>query len=97
MKLLQRFIVHKYPITLSLFLVWILFFDGNSAIFIYKQYNELKNLKLQEAFLSDEIAEMKEQKNNLFSDDDKLEIYARENYYFKKDDEDIFVIEDKKD
>jgi cell division protein FtsB len=40
---------------------------------------------------------MKEQKENLFSDDDKLETYARENYYFKKDDEDIFVIEDKKD
>lgn len=97
MKLLQRFIVHKYPITLSLFLVWVLFFDGNSAIFIYKQYNELKNLKLQEAFLSNEIAEMKEQKENLFSDDDKLETYARENYYFKKDNEDIFVIEDKKD
>ena len=97
MKLLQRFIVHKYPITLSLFLVWVLFFDGNSAIFIYKQYNELKNLKLQEAFLSNEIAEMKEQKENLFSDDDKLETYARENYYFKKDDEDIFVIENKKD
>jgi cell division protein FtsB len=97
MKFLQRFIVNKYPITLSLFLVWILFFDGNSAIFIYKQYNELKNLKLQEAFLSNEIAEMKEQKENLFSDDDKLETYARENYYFKKDDEDIFVIEDKKD
>jgi cell division protein FtsB len=97
MKLLQRFIVHKYPISLSLFLVWVLFFDGNSAIFIYKQYNELKNLKLQEAFLSNEIAEMKEQKENLFSDDDKLETYARENYYFKKDDEDIFVIEDKKD
>ena len=97
MKLLQRFIVHKYPITLSLFLLWVLFFDGNSAIFIYKQYNELKNLKLQEAFLSNEIAEMKEQKENLFSDDDKLETYARENYYFKKDDEDIFVIENKKD
>jgi len=96
-KLLQRFIVHKYPITLSLFLLWVLFFDGNSAIFIYKQYNELKNLKLQEAFLSNEIAEMKEQKENLFSDDDKLETYARENYYFKKDDEDIFVVEKKKD
>ena len=60
MKFLQRFIVHKYPITLSLFLVWILFIDGNSAIFIYKQYNELTNLKRQVAFLSNEIAEMRE-------------------------------------
>ena len=68
MKFLQKFIANKYPITFSLFLVWILFFDGNSAIFIYKQYNELKNLKIQEAFLSKEIAEMKEQKENLFSE-----------------------------
>ena len=97
MKFLQKFIANKYPITFSLFLVWILFFDGNSAIFIYKQYNELKNLKIQEAFLSKEIAEMKEQKENLFYDDDKLERYARENYFFKKDVEDIFVIEKKKD
>lgn len=97
MKFLQKLIASKYPITFSLFLVWILFFDGNSAVFIYKQYNELKNLKIQEAFLSKEIAEMKEQKENLFSDDEKLERYARENYFFKKDDEDIFVIEKKKD
>ena len=62
MKFMQRFITHKYPITLSLFLVWVLLFDGNSVVFIYKQYNELKNLKVQEEFLSNEILEMKERK-----------------------------------
>lgn len=36
-------------------------------------------------------------KTELFSDDDKLERYARENFYFKKDDEDVFVIEEAED
>lgn len=80
-------------ISLSVFSIWMLFFDGNSALFMYKQYNELKDLKAQEEFLIKEIAEMKQQKKDLFSDDDKLERYAREHYFFKKDNEDVFVIE----
>jgi len=97
MKILQKLIENKYPITFSLFFVWVLFFDGNSAIFMYKQYNELKNLKIQEAYLTKDIIDMKQQKEDLFSNDEKLEKYARENYFFKKDDEDIYVIENSED
>ena len=77
-----------------LFLVWVVFFDSNSAMFMYKQYNELKDLKKQEAFLAQEIIDMTKQKEELFSNDDMLEQYARENYFFKKDNEDVFVIEE---
>jgi cell division protein FtsB len=59
---------------------------------MYKQYNELKDLKAQEEFLANEINEMQQQKEDLFSDDDKLERYARENYFFKKDNEDVYII-----
>jgi len=75
------------------FTVWMLFFDGNSALFINKQHNELQDLQAQEAFLKKEIKEMNQQKIDLFSDDDKLERYARENYFFKKDNEDVYVIQ----
>ena len=70
------------------------FFDRNSAVFMYKQYNELKDLKQQEEFLSAEIVEMKQQKVELFSDDEMLERYARENFYFKRDNEDVYVFEE---
>ncbi len=93
MKLVDQIIQYKYSITIGVFTVWMLFFDGNSALFMYKQYNELKDLKLQEEFLSEEIAQMNIQKKKLFSDDDKLEKYAREQFFFKKDDEDVFVFE----
>lgn len=84
---------YKFSLTLGLFGFWMLFIDDNSALFIYKQYNELKDVKTQERFLKKEIVEMNQQKEDLFSDDDKLERYAREQYFFKKDDEDVFVIE----
>ena len=85
---------NKYSISIVLFLVWVVFFDSNSAVFMYKQYNELKDLKKQEAFLAQEIEEMTKQKEELFSNDDMLEQYARENYFFKKDNEDVYVIEE---
>jgi cell division protein FtsB len=93
MKLLDQIIQYKYGISIGIFFVWMLLFDGNSALFMYKQYNELKDLKLQEEFLSEEIAQMNIQKEELFSDDDKLEKYAREQLFFKKDNEDVYVIE----
>jgi len=69
------------------------FFDSNSIVFMYKQYNELKDLKQQEEFLQNEIIAMAKEKEELFSNNDKLEKYARENFYFKKDNEDVYVIE----
>ncbi len=90
-------IKYKYLITILVFSVWMLFFDGNSVMFMNKQNNELLDLRAQEDFLKAEIVDMKDMKINLFSDDDKLERFARENYFFKKDNEDVFVIEKAED
>lgn len=89
--MLDRVIALKYPIVIAFFLVWMFFFDTNSIVFMYKQYNELKDLKLQEQFLVEEIAEMKKQRDELLSSEDNLEQFARERYFFKRDDEDVYV------
>ncbi len=62
-------------------------------IYMYTQYKELKDLSTQQYFLKSEIGDMKQQKQELFSTDEKLEKYAREQYFFKKDEEDIFIID----
>ncbi len=91
--MLQKIANQKYAITLIFFTVWMVLFDRNSAVFMYKQYNELKDLKQQEVFLQEEIDAMTQEKEDLFSNEDLLEKYARENYFFKKDNEDVFIIE----
>ena len=84
---------YKYPVTIIFFFVWMMFFDSNGVVFMYKQYRSLQDLNSQQEFLRTEIDDMKRQKEELFSTDEKLEKYAREHYYFKRDNEDIFVIE----
>ena len=84
----------KYIITIVVFAIWMMFFDANSILFMNSQDNELEDLRMQEDFLKEEIVEMKRQKEELFSDLDKLERFARENYFFKKDNEDVYVIEE---
>ena len=65
--IIRKLINRKYPLTIGVFVGWMLLFDGNSAMFIYKQYHELKDLRMQEQFLKEEITNMEEQKINLFS------------------------------
>ena len=83
---------YKYPATIIFFVVWMLFFDSNSVVYMYKQYQILQDLSLQEQFLIKEIEDMKRQKEELFSSDEKLEKFARENYLMKKPDEDVYVV-----
>ena len=97
LKPIAQIVKFKYILTIGIFTLWMAFFDGNSLIFMNHQQNELEDLQAQEVFLQQEIEEMTRQKNELFSDDDKLERYARENFYFKKDNEDVYVFEKKSD
>ncbi|MGB1038971.1 MAG: FtsB family cell division protein [Bacteroidia bacterium] len=97
LKPLALIIKKKYVVTIVVFAIWMLFFDGNSFLFIHHQNKELKDLKAQEKFLKKEIEEMNTQKNELFSNQDKLEKYARENFYFKRDNEDVYVLEYEED
>lgn len=89
-KIIRKF-RNKYLLTFSLFVIYLLFIDDNTIITIVN-YN-IKLTKLEKA-LVDKEHKLKEVKliltelNNPFY----LEKYARENKFFKKDDEDIFVI-----
>ncbi|NND63455.1 MAG: septum formation initiator family protein [Flavobacteriaceae bacterium] len=87
-----RVLSNKYTLILILFLVWMVFFDTNSY-FIHKELNEdIKNLKENKEFYKEEIANDKKFIEKM-KDSDEVEKYAREKYYLKKDNEDIYIIE----
>jgi cell division protein FtsB len=68
------------------------FFDTNSLL-IHKELNEdIKGLEDNKEFYEEEIAKDKEFLNKM-KDSNEVEKFAREKYYLKKDDEDIFIIE----
>ncbi len=86
---------NKYIISLVLFALWMLFFDQYDLKNIYGLYRQHDQVLKDKAYYQDEIKNTKSKLQELSSSIDKLEKFARENYYMKKDDEDVFIIEQK--
>lgn len=88
----MRILSNKYTLILVLFIVWMIFFDTNSY-FIHKELNdEINALQDTKEFYKKEIDEDKQFIEKM-KDSDEVEKYAREKYYLKKENEDIFIIE----
>lgn len=87
-------IKNKYFITISIFLLIILFIDENNLFVIRSLKKEIKGLEytidsLQKCITTDSIRSL-----NLQNNIDSIERYGREQYYMKREDEDIFIIVD---
>lgn len=81
-----------YVLVLTVFLVWMLFFDTNSLLIHWELRKEIKKLEKQQEFLKEQIETDRAIINKL-SDPEELEKFAREHYYLKKKNEEIYLIE----
>lgn len=83
---------NKYLLVAVVFSVWLVFLDRYNLIDIW----HLENTKEEiiDKTKGYETSALKEELKELESPE-KLEEVAREKYYMKKDDEDVFVIEEK--
>ena len=98
MELLKRIFSNFYIIIGAVFLVWLTFFDSNDLYTQLKQTAKLKGLEDEKEFYVEKIAEVKADREELLSNDELLEKFARENYLMKKPEEDIYVVvENEKD
>ena len=81
-----------YVIVLTAFVVWMVFFDTNSLMIHLELKKQIKTLENQQEFLKNEIEKDKKTLEKL-SDPKELEKFAREQYYLKKKNEEIYLIE----
>ncbi|WP_461532712.1 FtsB family cell division protein [Sinomicrobium sp.] len=81
-----------YVIVLTVFAVWMIFFDTNSLLTHQELEKEIDKLEKQKDYLKKEIEYDKTIIRNL-KDESKIEKFAREEYFFKKENEDIYIIE----
>ncbi|MBD3862483.1 MAG: cell division protein DivIC [Olleya marilimosa] len=81
-----------YIIILISFCVWMIFFDTNSLISHHEVNQEFNKLEDEKEYYKKEIAKDKKAIKKL-STEDGLETFAREKYYMKKENEDIYIIE----
>tara|TARA_B100000959_G_C14770961_1_gene537470 strand:+ start:256 stop:576 length:321 start_codon:yes stop_codon:yes gene_type:complete len=88
---------NKYLITFIIFLFWIFFIDTFDILTQIKMNKELKQLKKQEEFYKAEIEKDSTTIHNLNNIPEEQERFARERFLMKKDNEDVFIVRDKKE
>ncbi|MRI63378.1 septum formation initiator family protein [Ornithobacterium rhinotracheale] len=84
---------YKYIIVLILFSVWMLFFDQNSFLMHKELNNEIDKLNEDIEYYQKELDAQNQELKQLENNKSSYEKIAREKYFMKKSNEDIFIIE----
>ena len=90
---LAKIFKNKYLIATVAFLVWMIFFDPKDWGIMAARNSKYKELKESEKHLSILIKDTRKELSLLKTDAASIERYAREKFFMKKDNEDLFIIE----
>lgn len=85
-------LTNRYLLTALLGLVWVTFVSEIDLIYLAKSQMELNRLKRQVDHYNQEILHTRTQLEDLSSNPERLERFAREKYFMKRDNEDLFRI-----
>ena len=96
MKRLFNLFRNKYFLVSLAFIVFMIFFDKNDLFSQYQYYQQVSKLKQERDFYLKENAKVNKDLQELSSNPKELEKFAREKYLMKKDNEDVFVIQQPK-
>lgn len=92
LKLVIPLLRNKFVLTGLIFIVWMLFFDQNNLIDRFSLAARIKDLEKQKEHYQQQILENRTKMEELRSNQENLEKFAREEYLMKKDDEELFII-----
>lgn len=95
LKKIPDWLKNKYTLTTAGFVVWLLFFDHNDFFQQVERRNELRGLEKGKSYYTEQVEALKREVSELKGDPASIEKAAREKYMMKKDNEDLFIIEEK--
>ena len=82
---------NKYFLVLAFFTMWMIFFDKHGLYENWGLSQKVQQMEADRDFYLEKIEEVKADRKDLQIN---IEKYARENYYMKKDNEDVFIFEE---
>jgi cell division protein DivIC len=91
-KMVYPWMSNKYVLTIAIFLLWMFLFDSSNWIDVYKEYRKIKKFEKEQVYYLEKIENDRKRLNELRTNNENLEKFAREQYLMKKPDEEIFVI-----
>ncbi len=86
--------MNKYVISFVVFTVFVVFFDSNNTIKRFKVKRENQKLKREISNYKDQIERDSATINMFKNNTDNIEKFAREEYNFRCEGEDIYIIEE---
>jgi cell division protein DivIC len=86
-----KYLKNKFILTTVIFAVYTLFLDENDIFTLLNQRSKLRELNVKKVEMSTQLQEVQSTLSKL-KYKSEVERFARENKFFKKDNEDIFVI-----
>ncbi len=95
MNKLKKIFSNKFVLAILVFTIWVGFFDPKDIGVIYSKEEKLKDLQQSESILLKNIKDTKNELVQLKSNAGTIEKYSREKYYMKKDNEDVFIVDNK--
>lgn len=96
--LIQRsWLRNKYVLSTLGFLLWILMFHDLDAIFVFRMRAEMHQTENQVEYFRQRNAEIQAELTELNGNKQALEKFAREQYFMKKENEDLFVFFESED
>lgn len=91
-KLIQKYVLNKYFVTIFLFLIWMVFFDNTSFLVVNELNGEVTKYEEQLSYYKEEYRKNDNFFKKLMNNKSEKEKFARENYFMKKPNEEIFIL-----
>ncbi len=89
-----RFLKNFYVLTGLCLVMWLCFFAQNNITVQFNNYRKLQNLEAEKKKYLQQIVKLKAEQEQTLGNSQLVEKFARERYYMKKPNEDVFVLVD---
>jgi len=92
MKRFFKLTTNFYFLAGAFFLCWMIFIDSNNLINQFKLSRKLSELEDRKEYYLERKEKIKAEREELMSNPELMEKFAREKYMMKKESEDLYVI-----
>lgn len=86
---MPKFLKNKWAISFMVLFIWLLFFEDINLISLFKTKSKIRSLQKEWVFKENRIMQAEQKKSVILSNPEK---YAREAFWMKKQDEELFII-----
>ena len=97
MKRAVKFLKNKYILASVVFLAWVTLFNDIDLLYIIECRMEVRSLQQEVRLLAEKNEKTKLILRDLTSNKKSMEKFARETYFMKKDNEDVYVFKERAD